>query len=538
MRAVVATVDRFRVEAGGAVPLRSALFRYAPVRQERITLVFCALSGALLGFSAPGFEQWFIAWVGLVSLLAASHTSQDAIYASIRGLVFGFFYNLIYFHWLLFIDPDSYAGTPLHVIWPLVNSFVLFCVSIQQGFIIAVFACLFRLIRWAPGFLPTKTNNGAIDMPLFVMAPLLWVIILNKAGNLHCLLGVPWSMVEYSQYRLLPLLQCASVVGGYGVSFLILVANCLLLCLFASLSSLESLRSLRFPSASAAVFHTSIVTAVIVLTVIVGTNRLEQQEIADTKRVNVSLIQGNVTTHVHHILPAEQARIYGDMTCAAPGELCVWPEWALPFSITNHRIVFDAVASVAKQIHKNIVLGAHDNEGTSDRAFNCVAGVTSEGKLIENAYHKRFLVPFGEYVPWAFTLPPIAYLIRTKGFTAGEAPVTFHFSNVKVAPLICFESVAPELVCNSVRNGGQLLVNCSNTAWFRSSIMVKQMIAFSVLRAIETHRYFAYCTSIGPSAFIDSHGRILAVSARRKADIITHPCALENDITPFCKWCF
>lgn len=534
---MAATVDRIRLEAREASPSRARLARYLPDKRERVILSLCAASGTILGFSAPGFDQWLIAWVGLVSVLAASHTSRDAVAAAIRGITFGLFYNLIYFHWLLFIDPNSYAGTPLQFAWPLVNGFVLFCVAIQQGFVIAIFACLFRSIRWAPTFLPARTDSGRIQLPLLAMAPLLWVIILYKAGNLHCLLGVPWSMLEYSQYRLLPLVQCASIVGGFGVSFLIVLVNCLLLCLIASLPSLESLRSLRFPSVRAAIFHIFLVSAVLIFSVMFGTEQLAQPENPKARHISVSLIQGNVTRHVHHTQPTEQCKTYSSMTCAAPGELCIWPEWALPFSFTNHRVVFDAVATLSGQIHKNIVMGAHDND-RDDRAFNSVVAVTSSGKVIEKAYHKRFLVPFGEYVPWAFTLPPISYLIRTKGYTGGDGPVTFDFNGVKVAPLVCFESVAPELVCDSVRNGGQLLVNCSNTAWFRSSIMVRQMIAFSVMRAVETHRYFAYCTTIGPSAIIDSRGRILAVSARRKADIVTHSCVLENDITPFCKWCF
>jgi apolipoprotein N-acyltransferase len=122
------------------------------------------------------------------------------------------------------------------------------------------------------------------------------------------------------------------------------------------------------------------------------------------------------------------------------------------------------------------------------------------------------------------------------GFDSGKAAVALPLTSGKVSPLICFETLSPELVASSVRQGGQLLVNVSDLAWFHESICGQQMIAFSVLRAIENGRYFVFAANTGPSAIIDTRGRVVSLSKQGQEQLLVGKVSLLSEMTPFTRW--
>jgi apolipoprotein N-acyltransferase len=122
------------------------------------------------------------------------------------------------------------------------------------------------------------------------------------------------------------------------------------------------------------------------------------------------------------------------------------------------------------------------------------------------------------------------------GFHSGTESVALNLSCGKVAPLICFETLSPELVSSSVRQGGQLLVNISDLAWFHESCIGEQMLAFSVMRAIENSRWFIFAANTGPSAIIDAKGRIVHLSKQNTERLLVGKVRLSSEITPFTQW--
>ena len=66
---------------------------------------------------------------------------------------------------------------------------------------------------------------------------------------------------------------------------------------------------------------------------------------------------------------------------------------------------------------------------------------------VSSSYHKRELVPFGEYVPFASVLRPlVGKLNELGGITAGpaEQPL-FDTPSGKAGATICYEAVFPRL---------------------------------------------------------------------------------------------
>jgi hypothetical protein len=77
----------------------------------------------------------------------------------------------------------------------------------------------------------------------------------NKIGNQADLLGVPWSMLEYSQYRQNMLIQGASVFGGIGLEYVIVAANLAIASLIASFSAHPALKKLAAENKDTAFYY-------------------------------------------------------------------------------------------------------------------------------------------------------------------------------------------------------------------------------------------------------------------------------------------
>ncbi len=81
----------------------------------------------------------------------------------------------------------------------------------------------------------------------------------------------------------------------------------------------------------------------------------------------------------------------------------------------------------------------------------------------------------------------------------------------RIAPVICYEIVYPELVARGARDA-DLLVTISNDSWFGDSIGPLQHLQMAQMRALENGRYLIRGTNNGVSAIINYRGEILAGS--------------------------
>ncbi|MBZ0186815.1 MAG: hypothetical protein K8F91_11260, partial [Candidatus Obscuribacterales bacterium] len=224
------------------------------------------------------------------------------------------------------------------------------------------------------------------------------------------------------------------------------------------------------------------------------------------------------------------------------GSVCIWPEWSYLVTFSKAFDYLKSEARLPASRKQSWILGCIDKDKAGNQ-FNSVCAMDREKGLIPTPYHKRYLVPFGEFTPdWVRQTPlaPILYGFN-KNYdeaTADKATVVFPLTDIHVGPLLCFECLMPGLSVDNVRNGAGLLVDCSNTGWFEKSILSDQMVAFCVMRAAENHRSLVFATTLGPSTIIDSTGRIVRQAPREEAAIITADVPIEEDITPYTRYCF
>ena len=68
----------------------------------------------------------------------------------------------------------------------------------------------------------------------------------------------------------------------------------------------------------------------------------------------------------------------------------------------------------------------------------------------------------------------------------GTEQTLFDVKGARLAVLICYESVFPDLTRREVKRGADVLVNITNDAWYGESSAPYQLLAMAAMRSVET----------------------------------------------------
>ena len=167
--------------------------------------------------------------------------------------------------------------------------------------------------------------------------------------------------------------------------------------------------------------------------------------------------------------------------------------------------------------------------------FTCRTGNVLALGHGEGVYHKRRLVPFGEYVPlqqWLRGL--IAFFdLPMSAFSPGpDVQAPLRAGSYRVAPFICYEIVYPDMVARGARDA-DLLITISNDSWFGQSIGPLQHLQIAQMRALETGRYLIRGTNNGVSAIIDHRGQIVTRTEQFVEATLEGEVEVMLGLTPF-----
>jgi apolipoprotein N-acyltransferase len=438
-------------------------------------------------------------------MLAAAHGKRGADAARV-GYVAGLSFWLASLYWLLLIPV---AGFPI-------LGWVSLCAYLAVYFAIWVWLLAGKI---GEGNWATRTRWPLVGAAVWVGLE----IIRERLFG-----GFPWSLLGVSQFKLIPLIQMASVTGVYGVSFLVV---------WFSLSLFSAARMIfRFP-AKRHVWQAEIVLPLIVIVMlfVIGMARIGHQNPA-TETLRVTMIQPSVPQTMIWDVDAnanrfQQLLALSETALTNKPDLLVWPEAALPDFGDDTYI---AVTNLIRTHHVWMILNGDDAEYLPDATnyFNAAFLFDPDGKLI-SVYHKQKLVIFGEYIPLARWLPFLKYFTPiTGGWTSGDKPVTFEISGwagrprepqieldngspgvsprlaVKTSTLICFEDSFPETARAAAQDDLDFLVNVTNDGWFGEGAEQWQHAANAIFRAVENGLPLVRCANNGVTCWIDASGRV------------------------------
>ncbi|MEY4673804.1 MAG: Apolipoprotein N-acyltransferase [Planctomycetota bacterium] len=148
------------------------------------------------------------------------------------------------------------------------------------------------------------------------------------------------------------------------------------------------------------------------------------------------------------------------------------------------------------------------------------------GGTVHGHHEKRVLVPAGEYVPFLFLLPEAAaQAVRdTVRAWMGAVPDnvfgrpqpllvarTDAGAEVPFGAMLCFDNAFGWVGREAVADGARFLAVLSNEAWYEGGAELEQLLAMTVVRALETDTPLVRCTMDGLTAHVARDGRVVGL---------------------------
>ena len=108
--------------------------------------------------------------------------------------------------------------------------------------------------------------------------------------------------------------------------------------------------------------------------------------------------------------------------------------------------------------------------------------------------------------------------------------------DIKVGPIICWESVFGEFTTAYVKEGADFLAVITNDAWWGNTPGHKQLLSYTRLRAIETRRDIVRSANTGISALIDARGEILKQTEYDTKTVLSGSVAPRKGLTFYTRY--
>jgi apolipoprotein N-acyltransferase len=445
-----------------------------------LSAVLSIISAILLILVFPDFEFWILAWFALVPLFFAVEREKESVVKSfLTGWLFGvtFFFGTC---WWLTFAPITYAGIP----W-VITYFFMFCAASIVGIFPAIFSAMFSVLL-------KRFGSYAI-----LSAPFLWTF---TEFLRMWLTGNNWNAIGYSQaFNIFN--QTASLGGIYFVSFIVVLINTVI---------------------SKIIFDKGIkISSVLIGLFVLGINFFSTQTnlmiSSDWQPTNVSIVavQPNVPMSglsyekyqqllVRHIQLAEDA-LKQRKSNDEPATV-IFPESPMIFQYGRDSELQVFLKDFAVRNNASVLFNSAEMTRDGKRVMNSAVMINERGEKVAQ-YDKIHLLPFGEYMP----LPePIASEMPAfvGNFEFGNEYDLLNFGDAKGGVMICFESHFGELSREYVRRGADVLIEMTNDGYLGNTPVLRQHLANSVFRAVETNRPLLRVTNVGITAYINERGEV------------------------------
>lgn len=468
-----------------------------------------------LAFAPIGFFPIFWLCLPLFYRLVALE-NISAFTAAKRVWLFSFGGHLSGLYWIsaaLFTDIQTYW-------WGLPFSFM------GLPFLLAFFPALpaylfFKILKKQHFSLNTSTHACLYYISL---ASLLW---LGDYARSTLFTGFPWNLPGYSLYANLPLAQGASLIGTYGLSYLIYLCP-------AFLALLPTIKSLTSRTGLYALLPTLLCFGGLYLW---GMARLQtptsfypdlelhivQQSIPQTEKWDPQFREQNLKAQISALQ---------DARATSPADhqvVSILPETAITWPLNRFDTIKRQLTRYSEP--QDLIIAGSLGYFPSDQGGNVTNSVyfLSGDLSFQARYDKSHLVPFGEYTPLFGGSGLAQTLGLGEGMTAGPNRRTIPLPNLpSVSPLICYEVIFPSQVVNQTQEAPKWLLNITNDGWYGKSAGPYQHFHIAQFRAIEEGLPLIRSGNNGISASIDSFGRVITKTTLNQITVLKTLLPKEN----------
>jgi apolipoprotein N-acyltransferase len=494
-----------------------------------------------------------LAFVALVPAILAVRAARTVRAALLRGLVAGlaYFYAAI---WWVSHAMTAFGG-----------------LSAALAFVALSLLVLYMAVHWAAAFGISFALRARLGWPLHAHLPIVWVAL--ELSRNYLLTGFPWANLGYTQARTPHVAQLAALVGVYGVAALVVLVNGVLAeALVARRERRPAPR--RALAVAGALLVAVLVHGELRLRAVRARMAAAPHVTVGIVQPNVDQsVKNEARNRAEYILSrlvpltVEADRAGADLVAwpEASYPLYVRPE-TRSFATRGSGLPGLARAHLLMRAVTLETVTAPGGEPV--RRVGNVDFLLTPSLDVLGVYRKHHLVPFGEYVPLQRYLGFLGQVVpslaptapgdelRVLEFTvAGDAAATSSVpspppspsagaggegevalsatasapspppsppagaggegdvalrATVRLAPMICFDAIFPEINVAFARKEPEpeILVNPTNDAWYGYSSGPYQFLAIVRMRAIEAGKAVVRPAYAGVSAVILPTGEL------------------------------
>jgi apolipoprotein N-acyltransferase len=515
-----------------------AAARRAPALGSGAFKVAC-VSACLLWASFTPLGWGPLAWVALVPLLLLVRLERPT-----HRMYWGTYFGGICF-WLPTLQWMRLGDPSMYIAW------IIFAIYLAVYF--PLFVGLSRIAVWR------------LKVPLVLAVPAIWTGLEYLRG--FALSGFGWYQLGHSQFYWQNLIQISDVVGAYGVSFVVAMGSASIV----ELVPLTVFTRLKLMPPSANLVPVEKPQSGLQRWILAGTflglvaamlsyGQFRRSQAVFTAGPRVAAVQGNFPSSVEPARAERDHEIFlkhRQLTVEAikmQPDLIIWPEvmFPWPYFAKNKELDSKVFQEITKEIDPSYWDDDHEIQQrlkslSQASAAAVVVGVQTvtakqDGLKLYNSalfvrpdtgfagrYDKVHRVPFGEYIPFAESMPFLSWFSPYRGsfgIQAGERGVGFEYKGIRYSPVICFEDTVPHVVRRLLRQARaadpkqgkiDVLLNLSNDGWFHGSSELDQHLITAMFRAVEFRTPLVRAVNTGISAIIDGDG----VVRTRAVDAVT-----------------
>jgi apolipoprotein N-acyltransferase len=487
----------------------------------RATLAPAMLGSLLLWAALPPLNLWPLGWIAPIPWLLLVRRRELSGWRPYRGLwLAGYAFWLLAIHWLRLPHPANFIG------WFLLSAYLAFYLPVF------VWLCRIAVHRFGQS--------------IVLAGPVVWTGL--ELARAHLLTGFLMAPLGHTQYRWVGLIQISDLMGGYAVSFLVMLVAA---CLVRAWPNAALRQPVWWPLATAL----GAVAAVLLY------GQVRTAGVTTSAGPKVAIVQGAIAADwkqdpdKFRTIFSEYYRLSRQAVAAAGGrvDLIIWPETMFPYPLylcdpddppppkrraqvrESNAVATETIAGLVRRLDAPVLIGVEARQYGKARVdrFNSAVLSNHVGHVAAR-YDKMHLVMFGEYIPLAGLFPSL-YRVSpfSGGLAAGHQPKAMKLAGTCLAPSICFETVLPHIIRKQVveltRQGSppDVLVNLTNDGWFWGSSELEMHLACAVFRAVECRKPLLVAANSGISAWIDADGRVRRQGPRQATDIILADVRLD-----------
>ena len=252
--------------------------------------------------------------------------------------------------------------------------------------------------------------------------------------------------------------------------------------------------------------------------------------------VKVAAVQGNVPRMGLDFNAQRRAVLANHVNVTkelgASGEhpdLVFWPENSSDVNPFRDREARDLITEAVDTVDAPVLVGTLTKDEVGDRNTAVVFDPdTGAGDM----HHKRFLQPFGEWMPMRdFFRIFSSYVDMAGNFKPGDGNGTVRMGDHVVGVATCYEVAFDAAYRDAVKAGAQILTTPTNNATFGFTDMTYQQLAMSRMRAIETDRAVVVSATSGASAIVHPDGTVSQETEIFTPDFLVGELPLRDSVT-------